>query len=120
MKSLARLLFPAAAALLLASCASAPPDPRPAPHYIELLDEPAISTFHFPPGLYSLGDTDQSGFYYTAPQPVVKHGFPGSIPYQGGIFMRRDNHRRLRGYVIWAGGRTKIGDVSNARYEFRD
>ena len=110
----------AAAALLLTSCASTPPDRGQVPRAIELRDEPQISTFHFPPGIYSLADSDQSGFYYRAPRQVIKHGFPGSIPYEGGIFMSRQDHRRLRAYVIWAGGRTKIGNLSGANYAFRD
>lgn len=119
MTLLARVIFLVATVVLVTSCASAPPDRGPLPNAIALYDEPAISTFHFPAGLYSLGDSDGSGFYYGAPGHVMKHGFHGSIPYEGGIFMRRDNHRKLRGYVIWAGGRTPIGDLSGARYEFR-
>jgi hypothetical protein len=106
-------------ALLLSSCASTPRAQEVAvPRAIELRDEPQISTFHFPRGLYSFSDSDATGFYYAAPRSVIKHGFPGSIPYQGGLFLRRDDHRKLRAYVIWAGGRTKIGNLSGANYEF--
>ncbi len=110
----------AMAALWLTSCASRPVDPRAAPAAIELREEPQISTFHFPRGIYSLADQDESGFYYRAPRSVIKHGFPGSIPYHGGIFMPKTDHSRLRAYVIWAGGRTKIGNLSRADYELRD
>lgn len=106
--------------MLLASCASAPPDRRPVPRAIELLDEPQISTFHFPRGVYVLADSDASGFYYAAPRHVIKHGFPGSLPYRGGIFVQREDHRKIRGYVIWAGGRTKIGNLAHANYQFRE
>lgn len=124
-KSSRRVFFLQAAAAifalaLLTSCAATPPDRGRVPQTIELRDEPQISTFHFPRGVYSLADSDESGFYYRAPRSVVKHAFPGSIPYDGGIFMSKEDHRRLRGYVIWAGGRTKIGDLSGAKYEFRD
>ncbi len=119
--SLRTLLFSSLAALLLTSCASSrPPDRSPPPAAIELRDEPQISTFHFPRGIYSLGDTDDTGYYYRAPRPVIKHAFPGSIAYKGGIFLDRKDHTRLRAYVIWAGGRTKIGNLSRADYEFRN
>lgn len=119
--SLRTLMFSAVAALLLTSCASSrPPDRHPTPAAIVLRDEPQISTFHFPRGIYSLADNDGTGFYYSAPRSVIKHGFPGSIPYNGGLFMDRKDHTRLRAYVIWAGGRTKIGNLSGADYEFRD
>ncbi len=76
--SLRTLLFSSLAALLLTSCASSrPPDRSPPPAAIELRDEPQISTFHFPRGIYSLGDTDATGYYYSAPRPVIKHAFPG-------------------------------------------
>ncbi|CAN5546054.1 hypothetical protein BH18VER1_BH18VER1_20450 [soil metagenome] len=108
------------AAFFLTSCASRPVDRRPTPAAIELRDGPQISTFHFPRGIYSLADSDETGFYYVAPRKVIKHGFPGSLPYDGGIFMPKLDHNRLRAYVIWAGGRTKIGNLSRADYEFRD
>lgn len=115
------LLVPLFVALLLSSCASPPPpERRPPPSAIELRDEPQISTFHFPRGVYSLGDSDSSGYYYDAPGHVIKHGFPGSIPYDGGIFVERNDHTRLRGFIIWAGGRTKIGNLSHADYTARE
>jgi hypothetical protein len=108
-------------ALLLGSCASPPrAEPLTVPGAIELRDEPQISTFHFPRGVYSLADQDASGFYYAAPRHVIKHGFPGSIPYDGGIFMQRDDHRKIRAYVIWAGGRTKIGNLAGANLQLLD
>lgn len=115
------LLLASASALLLTSCASPPPvDRRAAPQAIELNAERQISTYHFPRGVYSLADTDATGYYYSAPTHVMKHGFPGSLPYNGGIFMEKNDHARLRGYVIWAGGRTKIGNLSRADYTPRD
>src|SRR3954466_6738562 len=113
-------LIVAASALLLVSCASTPPDHTAVPQSIELRDEHQISPFHFPRGIYSLADSDASGYYYSAPRQVIKHGFPGFIPYDGGLFIRKDNHRKIRGYVIWAGGRTKIGNLSGSNYQFRD
>ena len=105
------------AAILLTSCAAPRPvERRPPPRGLQLNAERQISTYHFPRGIYSLADTDASGYYYSSPTQLTKHGFPGSLPYDGGIFMDKNDHARLRGYVIWAGGRTKIGDLSRADY----
>lgn len=65
-------------------------------------------------------EVDDTGYYYRAPQSVQKHSFAGSDPYDGGIFVRKGTPLRLRGYVIWAGGRTKIGNLSRAKYTFRN
>ncbi|MFN2509381.1 MAG: hypothetical protein ABR589_11490 [Chthoniobacterales bacterium] len=113
--------------LLLTSCASErnyrtlPPGAGPAvPRFIELREEPSIATFHFPRGVYSLEAEDNGGYYYRAPRQVVKHAFAGSMPYDGGIFVRKGKRQTLRGYVVWAAGRTKIGNLTRADYEFRD
>jgi hypothetical protein len=87
---------------------------------VELRDEPQIATFHFPRGLYSLAAEDNAGYYYRAPRRVMKHSFDGFDPYDGGLFVRKDNPRMIRGYIVWAGGRTKIGNLSRGNYEFRD
>lgn len=112
---------------LLTSCASdrnyrtLPPGEGPnAPRSIELREEPSISTFHFPRGTYALEAVDDLGYYYRAPRQVMKHAFAGSMPYDGGIYVRKSDQTRLRGYVVWAGGRTKIGNLSRADYEFRE
>jgi len=111
-----------ALALLLTSCVSRP---RAAvatavPRFIELQNESSIATFHFPRGLYSLDSEDDQGRYYRAPRRIVKHSFAGFAPYEGGIFIRKDDRRQARGYIVWAGGRTKFGDLSRAHYIFRD
>ncbi|MGI9088705.1 MAG: hypothetical protein ACR2HH_13355 [Chthoniobacterales bacterium] len=109
--------------LLLNSCASNS-SPRaeiaPPPRYLELQDEPAISTFHFPRGLYSLDSEDRAGYYYRSPRGLMKHSFAGFAKYDGGVFLPRVDRARLRGYVVWAGGVTKIGNLSRARYVLRD
>jgi hypothetical protein len=109
------------ASVLLASCAThrAPP-PGPPPQYLELFSSPAVATVHVPRGLYVLSSSDSSGFYYSAPQGVTKHSFAGPQPYDGGVFVSRRNRHKLRGYIIWAAGRTKIGDLSGRPYRFRD
>ncbi|MDQ6807983.1 MAG: hypothetical protein M3Z64_00930 [Verrucomicrobiota bacterium] len=87
---------------------------------MELDSAPSASTVHFPRGVYALESTDERGSYYRAPESVMKHAFGGSQPYDGGIFVDRRDPRKLRGYIIWAGGRTKIGDFSGAPHTFRD
>lgn len=90
------------------------------PRYLELREEPSIATFHFPPGLYALEAEDNGGYYYRAPRQVTKHAFAGALPYDGGVYVRKGKRQKLRGYVVWAGGRTKIGNLTRADYEFRD
>jgi hypothetical protein len=123
----ARALACIAVALLLPGCVAdrtyrpIPPGEGPnAPRYAVLREEPSISTFHFPRGVYSLEAEDHRGYYYRAPRQVMKHAFAGAMPYDGGIFVRKDRPKKVRAYVVWAGGRTKIGDLSRADLEFRD
>jgi hypothetical protein len=112
---------------LLTSCASdrnyrtIPPGEGPvAPRYVELREEPQIATYHFPRGLYTLEAADDAGYYYRAPRQLIKHSFAGFDQYEGGLFVRKDNRDKIRGYVVWAGGRTKIGNLSRADHQFRD
>jgi len=111
-------------ALLLPSCASdrhfrAARAGDPSPRFIELQEEQSISTIHFLPGLYSLDSVDDTGYYYRAPRPLRQHSFAGSLPQEGGIFVDKTN-QKVRGYIVWAAGLTKIGNLSHARYRFRD
>lgn len=80
----------------------------------------SASTLHFSAGIYTLEDSDKNGNYYRAPRPVMKHSFAGAQPYDGGIFVNARDPRRLRGYLIWAGGRTQVGDFSAVAHEFQD
>lgn len=107
--------------LSLAGCASPTPRATPAvvPRFLQLRLEQSISTIHFPRGYYSLGNEDREGYYYKAPRNVIKHSFAGSQPYDGGIFVSKRKDE-LRGYIIWAGGLTRIGHVSPKAVEFRD
>lgn len=114
-------------ALFLASCASnhhlrqiEENDARTFPRFLELAAKASASTLHFPAGLYSLDAVDDTGYYYRAPRKVIKHSFSGFVPYDGGIFVRKGDRRKIRGYVDWEGGRTKVGDLSKTPYEFRD
>ncbi|HMJ06347.1 MAG TPA: hypothetical protein VK474_08860 [Chthoniobacterales bacterium] len=88
------------------------------PHYADLLEERSIATFHFPRGLYTLEAEDNGGYYYRAPRQLTKHAFSGLQPYDGGIYVRKAKRQQFRGYVVWAGGRTKIGNLTRARIDF--
>jgi hypothetical protein len=111
---LACLLF----ALLLSACAAPRqamnPD-APPPRGLELQEERRIATMHFHPGLYSLDSSDRTGYYYRAPEGVIEHGFAGSQRREGGIFLARTTSK-LRGYVVWAGERRKIGSVPRVEF----
>ena len=121
------LLTCLAACSLLTSCVAdrdyrpIPPGEGPnVPRQITLREEQSISTIHFPRGVYQLTAEDRRGYYYRAPRQVVKHAFAGSMPYDGGIFVDKRRADRVRGYVVWAGGRTKIGNIPSADLEFSD
>lgn len=127
MKPHISLVVVLAVAATLCSCASEgryrplpPGEGPPLPRVIVLHDEPSISTMHFPRGIYRLEAEDNRGYYYRAPRPLTKHAFAGLQPYQGGIYVRKSAPDKLRGYVVWAGGRTKIGNLSGANLEFRE
>ena len=116
-----------ALAASLTSCASdgryrplPPGEGPPLPHLIVLNEEPSISTMHFPRGVYRLEAEDNKGYYYRAPRQLMKHAFAGFQAYDGGLYVRKSEPQRLRGYVVWAGGRTKIGNLSRADFEFRE
>ena len=89
------------------------------PHVVSIPEELSISTVHFPPGDYRLDAEDDAGYYYRSPRQVTKHAFAGLQQYDGGIFVRKGGRPRVRGYIVWAGGRTKIGNLSPEEYEFR-
>ncbi|MDQ2919716.1 MAG: hypothetical protein M3R10_07560 [Verrucomicrobiota bacterium] len=121
---MSRLIRFALIALLLTSCAGnrrfrSSNEHEAVPRYLELSDEQSIATYHFPAGIYSLDSVDDDGYYYRALTRVVKHSFAGPTTQNAGIFVSKRN-RRVRGYVIWAGGRTKIGNLSRARISYRD
>ena len=91
---------------------------RTAP-FMELLSDTSAGTIHFPRGLYSLDSEDQHGYYYRSPGNVYQRSFSGRLPHEGGIFVSKRNHRKLRGYVIMPGGLTHVGNLSGANYQFR-
>ncbi len=108
--------------LLMSSCTSvrsANRTPAP-PQFLEMRSSPSASTLHFPSGRYTFDATDSSGYYYRAPQQVIKHAFAGAQPFDGGVFVSKSDRRKLRGYLIWAGGRTKIGNFSQTQHSFHD
>ena len=89
------------------------------PRVIALEEEQSISTVHLPAGTYHLHSEDDRGYYYRSPRLVVKQTFAGAERYEGGLFLPKKG-RALRGYIVWAGGRTKLGDLSRAKYSFGD
>jgi hypothetical protein len=125
MRNLHRALSTILIALLFAGCGGTDrrrPVTRSAtntPPFIELRSSVSAGTLHFPRGLYSLESQDQNGFYYRAPGKVYQHSFGGSYRHEGGIFVSKRDRRKLRGYVIMAGGLTHVGNLSRADYEYR-
>lgn len=119
--TLLRFLILAAAVCAEVACATRAARPLTAPPmYLELRSSPAVATVHFPPGVYVLESSEPEGFFYRAPRQLSKHSFGGAQPYNGGVFVSRRDPRKLRGYIVWAGGRTKIGDLSNEPHSFRE
>ena len=72
---------------------------------------------HFLPGVYSLEAGDNSGWFYRAPTSVIEHSFSGSYKHEGGIFLARDTGS-VRGFVVWLGGRSKIGNLPSRAIRF--
>jgi len=87
--------------------------------FIELLSETSAGTIHFPRGLYSLESEDHHGYYYRAPGKLYQRSFSSRLPHVGGIFVSKQNQRKLRGYVVMPGGVTHVGNLSGANYQFR-
>lgn len=114
-------------AVVLTSCAgsrhyhSIPAEGPPStPRYLEIQKEVSASTLHFPPGVYSLSAADDVGYYYSAPRKITQHTAAGSRSRDGGIYVNKRDPRKLRGYVILAGARTHVGNLSRVKHEFRD
>jgi hypothetical protein len=115
------------AALLLTGCGGTdrrqsinPGGTTATPPYLELRSRTSAGTLHFPAGLYVLDSEDPKGYYYRAPRKIVQRSFSGGLGREGGIFVSKQDQRRLRGYVIMPGGLTHVGNLSRADYEFRD
>ena len=87
--------------------------------FIALLSNTSAGTIHFPRGLYSLESEDHHGYYYRAPVKLYQRSFGGQEPRDGGIFVSKQNQRKLRGYVVMPGGVTHVGNLSGANYQFR-
>ncbi|HSP44790.1 MAG TPA: hypothetical protein VLO30_02240 [Chthoniobacterales bacterium] len=88
--------------------------------FIELLSNTSAGTIHFPRGLYPVDSEDQNGYYYRAPGKVYQRSFSGGLPHDGGIFVFKQDQRKLRGYVVMPGGVTHVGNLSRANYQFRN
>jgi hypothetical protein len=87
--------------------------------FLELLSETSAGTIHFPRGLYSLDSEDHHGYYYRAPGKLYQRSFSGRLPHDGGIFVSKQNQKKLRGYVVMPSGVTHVGNLSGANYQFR-
>ena len=87
--------------------------------YLELRADASAGTLHFPRGVYVLDSEDHKGYYYRAPRKIYQRSFSGGLPYDGGIFVSKQNPRKLRGYVIMPYGVTHVGSLSSASYQFR-
>ena len=114
------------AALLLTGCGGTdrrqpinPARTTSTPPYLELRSKTSAGTLHFPAGVYVLDSEDPKGYYYRAPRKIVQRSFSGGLGRDGGIFVSKQDPRRLRGYVIMPGGLTHVGNLSRADYEFR-
>jgi hypothetical protein len=93
--------------------------PPPTAQYLELESEAAAATLHFPAGFYTLYATDSTGYYYRAPRKIIQHTGGGSVPHEGGMYVRKNNPGNLRGYVYIAGALTHVGNFSNVEHRFR-
>ena len=89
-------------------------------HYVDLMADAQIATLHFPAGAYSFYALDEAGYYYRAPRKIAEHRGGSSVTHDGGLYVSKGNPKRLRGYVYMAGGITHVGNLTSARYEFRD
>ena len=114
-------------AFLLAGCGGTdrrhavnPAGTTAVPQYLELRARISAGTLHFPAGVYVLDSEDPKGYYYRAPRKIFQRSFSGGLGRDGGIFVSRQDQRRLRGYVIMPGGLTHVGNLSRADYELRD
>lgn len=96
-----------------------PPATARVARVIELLSNTSAGTIHFPRGLYSLESEDRHGYYYRAPVKLYQRSFSGLERRDGGIFVSKQNQRKLRGYVVMPGGVTHVGNLSGANYQFR-
>ena len=96
-----------------------PGETTSAPPYLEIRADAKAGTLHFPRGVYVLEAVDDNGFYYRAPQKIVQHAWSGGQPHDGGVFVAKRNHRKLRGYVILPGGLTHVGNLSHTDHAFR-
>ena len=98
---------------------TSPGETTSAPPYLEMRSEASAGTLHFPRGFYVLDAVDDNGFYYRSPQKIVQHSWSGGMPHDGGVFVAKRNHRKLRGYVIMPSGLTHVGNLSHTDHVFR-
>jgi hypothetical protein len=120
------LALPLLGIVLFSGCANhhfqvvAEGPPNDAPHYLDLSAGVQIATLHFPPGAYSFYAVDDAGYYYRAPGGIAEHRGARPSLHNGGIYVSKSSPKKLRGYIYIAGSLTHVGNLSHARYQFRD
>ena len=122
-----RMVAATLAMFVIAACGGSP-HPRlvhesgtiGAPSVLQLYSDVRVATLHFPEGSYSLQSVDRIGYYYRSPRGVIQHIAAGPVVRHGGIFVSKRNRAKLRGYIYLGGAVTHVGNLSHARYEFRD
>jgi hypothetical protein len=87
---------------------------------IEMPREERVATLHFPAGSYYLYAADEAGYYYRAPRKIIEHTAAGSVFHDGGFYVRKNNPRRMRGYVFRAGALTHVGSFAVPRAALQD
>jgi hypothetical protein len=116
----------AVTSFVIAACAGSPHPPAEAPgsvnapSAIELQAEARVASVHFPAGVYTLSAADRIGYYYRSSRGVIQGSGPGRVVRIGGIFVSKRDQTKLRGYVYFGGSVTHVGNLSRARYEFRN
>lgn len=127
MKRLSHLSIVFIAGTLLSSCAGSshpqilsPNEAATTPRFVDIYREVNVSTLHFPPGAYRLQSSDKIGYYYRTPRGVIQHTASGPMLRDGGIFVSKRDPKKIRGYVILAGGVTHVGNLSKTRHRFHN
>lgn len=107
------------AAVLLTSCLGSrqfrfvnPGEASARANYVELHSDVSAATLHFPAGLYTLYAIDKRGYYYRSPRKVIQHTSAGLVLREGGVYVQKNNPRKMRGYVFIAGALTHVGKFS--------
>ncbi len=94
--------------------------PASVPQYVIVTRPPQIATLHFPSGAYRFYATDDRGYYYQAPGPVLEHVAGNPLPRKGGVYVLKQQPPVVRAYVYLPGGLTHVGKLKRDSYEFQN